>query len=126
MADTPPTGTIDITDLVEQVRQSFVTWAVDYLFGIETAIPGMEWIDLPVISTIDKEILTTIMNALSSSGVMLAFFLNTTIKKASQAKDFTDAANALNNLPPTATDDEYETAERAKILAFRNFVMLSN
>ncbi len=127
MPDTaPPTGTIDITNLVEQMRQSFVSWAVLYLFGLEASIPGMEWVALPVLSTIDKEILQVILDALSKSGIMMAFFLNTAVKKASQAKDFTDAANALDGLPPTATDEEYENAERNKILAFRNFVMLSN
>ncbi len=122
----PPSGTIDITDLVEKTRSSFVSWAVLYLYGLETAIPGMEWVALPILKDIDQEILKTLLDMLSKSAVMLAFFTNTAIRKASQAKDFTDAVHAKDSLPPTATQEEYARAEQAQMVAFRNFVMVSN
>ncbi len=123
---TPPTGTIDITDLVEKTRSSFVSWAVLYLYGMEIAIPGMEWVALPILQDIDKEILKVLLDMLSKSAVMMAFFTNTAIRKASQAKDFTDAVHAKNALPTTATPEEYENAEKAQMAAFRNFVLVSN
>jgi hypothetical protein len=66
-----------------------------------------------------------LMDILSKSSVMLAFFGNTAIRKASQAKDFTDAAHRKDSLPPTATDAEYEAAEQEEMIAFRNLVMVT-
>lgn len=128
MVETPApfTDTIDITDTVESMRQTWVTWAVAFIFAEEAAIPGMEWVALPVISTIDKEILKIILDALSKSAVMLAFFTNTAIRKASQAADYVAALDAKKALPPTATDEEYKNAEKKELVAFRNFVAVSN
>jgi hypothetical protein len=123
---TPPTGTIDITNVVEKMRETFVTWATAYIYGEEIAIPGLEWVALPILSTIDKDVITAILNVLTNSVLMEAFFLNTAIRKASQAQNYVDAINAKNSLPPTASDAEYEKAEQAEMLTFRNFVMLSN
>lgn len=129
MVDTPapqPTGTIDITDTVENMRQTWVTWAVAFIFAEEVAIPGMEWVALPIISAIDKEIIKLILDAVSKQAVMLAFFANTAIRKASQAADYTDAIKAKKALPLGATEEEFKHAEKTELLAFRNFVMLSN
>ena len=126
MNTAPPTGTIDITDTVEKLRQAWVDWGVAYVFGLEVAIPGWEWVALPIIADIDKAIIRAVLDSLSKSAEMGIFFLNTAIRKASQAKDFTDAVKAKNDLPTTATDEEYKKAEAAQMLAFRNFVMVSN
>lgn len=123
---TPPSGTIDITNVVENLRQVWVSWAVAYVFGLEAAIPGMAWIALPVISDVDKELLKIVFDFVSKSAEMQVFFMNTAIRKASQAKDFTDAVKAKNSLPPTASPQEFADAEKAQILAFRNFVMVTN
>jgi hypothetical protein len=122
----PPTGTIDITNVVESLRTAWVSWAVAYVFGLEVAIPGMAWVALPVISNIDRELLKLAFDFVSKSAEMQVFFLNTAVRKASQAKDFTDTVAKKNALPPSATDQEYADAEKAEILAFRNFVSLSN
>lgn len=125
-ASPPPTGTIDITNFVENLRQTWVTWAVAFLYGEEIAIPGMAWVALPVISTIDKDILKLILDFLSKDAVMAAFFVNTAIRKASQAADYVDAINAKKALPSGSTDDQYKNAEIAELAAFRDFVLLSN
>ena len=122
-----PTGTVDITATVENLRQAWVTWAVAFLYGEELTIPGLqEVVALPLVSDIDREVLRVILNALSNDMVMLGFFMNTAIRKASQAADFNNAVAAKNALPPTASTQEVLNAEQAKSLAFRNFVMLSN
>ncbi len=123
---TPTTGTVDITNVVESMRSSFVTWAVAYVYGAEIAIPGMEWVALPVISDIDKEMIKVILDLLTKSVIMEAFFINTAVRKASQAADYIDTINAKKNLPTTATQEEYENAEKAEMAAFRNFVMVTN
>lgn len=134
MTDSPPalptnppnTGTIDITNVVENLRQSFVNWGVAYVYGLEVAVPGLEWVALPVISELDKTAIQAILDLISKSVIMEAFFINTTIRKASQAQDYVSAVDAKNSLPPTATKDEYEAAEKAEMSAFRNFVLITN
>ncbi len=119
-------GTIDITDLVEKVRAAWVQWAIDFLLGLALSTPGFSWVNLPFFKAFITTGLKIVLNPLSKSLVMLAFFENTAIRKAGQAKDFTDAVNALNQLPPTTGDEEYEKAERARIAAFDRFVRISN
>lgn len=128
MTDSPPrpTGTIDITDIVDNLKSTFVTWAVGYIYGQEIAVPGLEWVALPIISDLDQAALKAILNFLVESVVMEAFFLNTAIRKASQAQDYVDAITFKKSLPPTASQEIYAKAEAAECLAFRNFVMLSN
>ena len=112
---------VDVTDLVEKARSTWVTWATGYLFGLEAAIPGMEWVALPVISDIDKAILEAILDALSKSVVMEGFFINTAIRKASQAQDYLSAKNFKDSLPENVSDADFEKAERAEIDAFISF-----
>lgn len=118
--------TIDITDLVEKTRSSFVDWAVAYLFGLEVAIPGMEWVALPIVSQIDQEVIRIVIDALSKSAEMLAFFTNTVMRKATQSQDFIDAVNYKDSLPANASDEEYAKAEASQMDAFRNFVALTD
>jgi hypothetical protein len=127
MVDTaPPSGTIDITGTVESLRSAWVDFMVAFLFGEEIAIPGMEWVAAPIISSIDKEVLKIIMNVVSKDAVMMMFFQNTAVRKASQAVDFNATVKAKNSLPDTASPEEFKNAEQAQMVAFRNFVMLSN
>lgn len=119
-------GTIDITNAVAAAQSSFVTAAETYLTGLILAVPGLGWLAYPIISALFGSALKWVLNKLSEWAVMQAFFLNTTMRKASQAQDLIDALNAKNNLPPTATDDEYAKAEQAQILAFNNFVVFTN
>jgi hypothetical protein len=124
----PKTGTIDITNTIEAMRSTWVSWSTTYVQSCITLIPyGIG----PMLSTwplrsIIKWGLTLALNTISKSAVMGAFFLNTAIRKASQAQDYVDAINAKNALPPTASDAEYQKAEQAEMATFRNFVMVSN
>lgn len=132
MSDTPTTltppdsGTIDITNVVESLRQAWVSWAVAFAYGAEIAIPGMAWVAAPVISDIDREALKLIFDALSKAEVQMAFFLNTAVRKASQAQDFVAAVGAKNSLPSIASDAEFAAAEHAQMVEFRNFVTVTN
>lgn len=117
---------VDITDLVEKTRATFVEWAVGYVYGLELGIPDMQWISLPVIKDVDQEIIRLVVDALSKSFVMQAFFLNTAIRKATQADDFVQAVETLDRLASQGVDDEvYNAAERAKMAAFANFVSVA-
>lgn len=123
----PDSGTIDITNIVESLRQSFVTWAVAYVYGEELLVPGLGgFVALPIIADVDRAIIKYVIDALSKSGIMLAFFENTAIRKAGQADTYVKSVEAKNNLPTTASDEDYEKLERAEMLAFRNFVAVSN
>ena len=117
--------TIDITDLVEKTRSTFVDWAVLYVYGLEIAIPGMEWVAVPVIKDIDQEIIRLVLNGLSNSAVMQSFFLATVVRKATQADDFVAAVVFKQNLPDNVTDEEYDLAERKQMDAFRDFVAVT-
>lgn len=118
-------GVIDVTDLVEKARLTFVKWGVEYLFGLAMAQPGMGWINWPIIRGIVEFALNGLLDLLSKSTIMGAFFLNTAIRKASQANDYLDAVKAVDSLPKDATDEEYEKAERAEIDAFAKFVVVT-
>lgn len=119
-------GTVDITNVVESLRTAFVDWATTYVFELVVAVPALTWVALPVISSVAKAIIGGVINFLTQSEVMAAFFINSALKNAGQAQDFVDAVNKKQALPPTATDQEYKDAEQAQMLAFHNFVMLSN
>jgi hypothetical protein len=119
--------TVDITDLVEKTRSAFVDWAVAYVYGVEVAIPELgPIIELPVIKEADQEIIRLVVDSLSKSAIMLAFFTNTVLRKATQADDFVKAVNAKFNLPGDASNDDIQKAEAAQMVAFRNFVVLVN
>lgn len=128
MTDTPapPTDTTDITDVVDKMRESFVTWAVEYAYAMEIATPGLQWVSLPVISALDKALIRYFLNTITRTAVMEAFFLNTAITKSIQARDYVAAVQAKLNLPENCTENEYANAEKAEMVAFRNFVMLTN
>jgi hypothetical protein len=115
---------IDVTDLVEALRSGFVTWALEYLFALTIATPGLTWLALPIISSIYRGILRALLNWLSGAAAMEAFFLNTALKKSGQAQDFVDAVNRKHNLPANVSDEEYAKYEQAEIAAFSDFVRI--
>lgn len=117
---------IDITDLVNKSKSAFVDWAITYIFSQAILVPGLQWLAIPVISDLVKFIVRKIVGSLADSAVMQAFFLNTALRKATQAKDFVAASNALDKVPSTASQEEYKLAEQNRMAAFRNFVMVSN
>jgi hypothetical protein len=116
---------IDVTDLVEKARSTFVDWGVAYLFAEEVAVPGLEWVALPIIAELDKAAIRLILDGLSRSAVMQAFFLNTALRKATQANDYLDAVRAKEALADDVADADYERAERAEIKAFAEFVAIT-
>lgn len=126
MTDNDESGVIDITNLAESMRETFVTWATGFVIAQAVATPGFQWLAFPVIDIFFKAVVTWILNVLTLSAVMGSFFLNTSLRKSSQAQDYLAALTAKNNLPPTASDDEYEKAEQAEIAAFNSFVVLGN
>lgn len=121
---TNPTGTIDITNTVASMKDTFVTSATAYIYGLEiAAVPELA---TPIISQLDQAAVKELLNLLTNWVLMEAFFLNTAIRKASQAQDYVDAITAKNSLPPTASQDAYAKAEATEIVAFTNFVQLGN
>lgn len=100
--------------------------AKNYLIGLALAIPGLGPFVYWLIKTFAGTVLDWILNALTKWEVMQAFFLNTAIRKASQAQDYVDMVNKKNSLPENATDAEYEKAEAAEIAAFTAFVSVTN
>jgi hypothetical protein len=90
------------------------------------AIPYMTWIALPFVNYIYKSLVGWLLGILSNSTVMMAFFMNTAIKKASQAQDYLDAVNAKNSLPNTVTQAQYKQYEQNEISAFNSLVSLTS
>lgn len=123
---TIPSGTTDITDLVDKMTSTFESWADTFLFELIASEPGMAWLRLPLISTIAKFIIDKAVSAIVGSGMFAVFVLNTALRKSGQANDYISAINAKNSLPPTATDAEYRRYEQAEMDAFYNFVRISN
>lgn len=116
---------IDITDLVEKMRLTFVTLETDAAFAALSSVSGMQWVTLPLVSDAVKALIRAIINPLSNRAVMGAFFLNTALRKASEAKEYIKAVNDKESLQDV-TDQEYEAAERAEIAAFNQFVRITS
>lgn len=125
-SEIPSPGTVDLTKTVEGVRASFVVFATEFILNSAASTPYLSWLKLPVISQAFNAILKWGLETLSTWVVMQAFFLNTVLRKQSQASDFIAAIDALNALPSTATKEEYTLAEKNRMDAFRNFVLFSN
>ncbi len=122
----PPSDTIDITDLVEKMRQAWVTWSVSEIYAMLAAIPGIGWLGAWLLETFGHEVLKFIFDYISKKAEMMVFFWNTAVRKASQAKDFTNAVHAKDSLPLTASRAEYKNAEKLQTVAFRNLVLVTN
>lgn len=119
-------GTIDITDVVEKMKETFVLAAKQFLVNSALAIPGIGAIAAWFIKVLASEAIEWGLRKLSNWSVMQAFFLNTAIRKGAQAADYVKTVAAKESLPPTATDEDYYAAEQAEILAFDRFVSLTN
>lgn len=125
-AQTPSPGTIDLTDTVEAVRSSFVSLGTAFLIEGASKVPYLMWLNFPIIKQIFQYSVKYFLGKLSEWTAMQAFFMNTTLRKQGQARDFIAAVAALNALPKTASKEEYANAEKARMVAFRNFVMVTN
>jgi hypothetical protein len=123
---TPPTGTIDITNLVVTLRNTWIRWATKLVISAASSTIYTAWLKWPVVGTLFEMLVKMGVTAIANGLEMQGFFLNTAIRKASQAEDFIAANDALNALPPTVTDEEYENAEKREMAAFRNFVRVTN
>lgn len=119
-------GTIDITKMVTDGRACFVQLGTAFLLESVSKIPFLAWLNLPVIKQAFDASLRFFLTLLSEWVVLQAFILNTIYRKHAQAHDYISAIDALYNLPKTASKKEFEDAEKKRMAAFRNFVLLSN
>lgn len=120
-------GEVDITAAVNAIQSAFVTYGSKAIIAAELAYPPTSFLaSWPVLDIINQKAIEGILNLLSKDAVMLAFFANTAVKKASQAQDFINAVNAKNNLPPNVSEEEYAKAEQAQMDAFKSFVVLTD
>lgn len=117
--------TIDITNLVEQLRQTFVTWGTNLIMTEIGLVPWLAWLNLPVIRQLFVFFLGEILQVLSKAIEMQGFFMNTAIRKASQAQDFVDAVTAKTNLPADASIQDILLAEEKQMQAFTAFVRVT-
>jgi hypothetical protein len=127
-ASPPPSGTVDITELVAAVKASWIQWSTLLACTAVKAIPyGVgAFFALPVISGLLNFFVEKLMTIVANGVEQEAFFLNTSLRKAGQASDFINAVAFRNSLPKTATSEEYENAEKRQMAAFRNFVRVTN
>jgi len=119
-------GTIDLTEVVEKMKSTFVVAGKSYLVNAALAIPGVGPVAAWFIKVLFGPAIEWVLEKLTNWTAMQAFFLNTAIRKGAQASDYVLAVAAKEALPPTATDDEYERAEQNEILAFDRFVSIAN
>ena len=108
------------------MRATFCTLASTALYSATIAVPALSWLSLPIVSFIYKQLLNFLVGTLSKDAVLEAFFLNTAIRKSSQAHDYVDAVQAKKALPANVSKDDYAKAEQIEIQAFNNFVRFSN
>lgn len=125
MAPPDDGSTIDITDLSETLRASWVDWAVNTLFDAAIGYPYLSWLAFPVVAPLFKALLHWGASTVSKEIIQVSFFLNTAIRKASQAADYVDLVSKKNNLPQTASMAEYEECEKAEMAAFARVVRVT-
>lgn len=119
-------GTIDLTNLVDKMKATFILAGKQFIIAEALAIPGLGPFAVWVIKNILDSAIEWALTKLSNWPYMQAFFWNTAIRKASQADDYIDKINYRESLPTIASDDEYEKAERAELEAFDRFVRVTN
>ncbi len=118
-------GTIDLTDVIEKMKTTFVLAAKDYLVLQALAVPGLGTIAAWFVRVLGSAAIDWTLNKLANWTVMQAFFLNTAMRKLSQAKEYVIAVNEKENLSD-ASEVDYEKAERKEIDLFIDFVRISN
>lgn len=116
---------IDITNLVDAFKTTWITWAVNTVMLTTAAVPWLSWLNFPVIAPLVRLVLEKVVTVIANGVEMEGFFLNTAIRKASQAGDFVSARDAMTALPPTATFEEYKNAENQVMAAFRSLVSVT-
>jgi hypothetical protein len=119
-------GIIDLTNVVEKMRSTFVLAAKEYLMGLLMAIPGLGPFAMWFARVLGGRFIDWVLGRLSEWSVMQAFFMNTAIRKGTQAASYVKKVDAKEQLPLTATDEEYEKAERDELAAFDVLVSLKH
>lgn len=119
-------GTIDITNLVSTMQSSFVLAAEKFIMASALAVPGIGPVAVWCLNAFGSTVINWVLNKLSTWTIMEAFFVNTAVRKASQAADYQNAVNVKNNLPDTVSDADYAKAEQDEIDHFTNFVKFTN
>ena len=114
---------MDITELIESMRSTSVILSVNFVYS--ASVTALPWLGFPLISPMYRWLLNWILTQASKSIEMEAFFLNTIIRKNSQAGDYIDAIRAKNSLPPSATNEEFKAAEQKEIESFNSFVRVT-
>lgn len=115
---------IDITDTVEKMKTTFILSAQEYLIALALTYVGPfgAWL----VKALVRPFLGWVLGRLVEWPLMQAFFLNTAIRKGSQAVDYVEAVDRKHKLPPTASEVEYANAEMEELRTFRDFVLVSN
>jgi len=114
----------DITALSDKLGSTFESWAVSFLLREITSISGLVWLSWPILNPLLTFFLTRVISRLCRSIEMRSLFFHVAIRKAESAQRYLNAKMTLENLPPTATDDEYEQAEKLAMAAFCSLVTI--
>lgn len=117
---------VDITDLVSKIKLTWIQFAMKGVMTIVRATPWLSWLGWPVISQIFEFFLERLITLIADGIEMEAFFFNTALRKANQAKDFIAAIQAKDALPQTASYKEFYEAEQRQMVAFRSLVVLTD
>lgn len=115
--------TIDLTELAKFIEndagalagEAAYQWLASTWFGA--------WLRLPIISTLAKAAIAKLFEVGFKAGVMQAFFLNTAIRKAGQAKDYVTATRAMKT--PAADIEDAKKKEAFRMKAFTELVMVT-
>ena len=120
------TDTVDITEAAKALQSAWITFSTSYVTSAAITVPWLAWLALPVINPLFHFMINRIITSLSKAVEMQGFFLNTALRKASQASDFVAAVNAVQSAPIDMDMVNYEKLEQAQMSAFSNFVKFTN
>lgn len=113
---------MDISNLIDQLKDTWIRWAVTLIMNAVSVTPGLTWLRWPIISAIFETIIRYIMTAIANGLEMEGMFYQTAIRKADQAHEY---IHAHEHLKSVVTEKDYELAEKIEMALFHDFVVLN-
>ena len=115
--------TIEIDSFVQKALATWIAWASGLVQGwLFTAVP---WLNVPIVRSLVKKIIEWVVRRYSEKAEKAAFFMNTKVRAADQAKDFEALVDKVEALPDDVSDEEWANAEREKLAAFEQLMSLT-
>ncbi len=101
------------------VNKALAVWTAGVSATIESWLfVVFPFLNVPIVRNAIKWAIEWFVRKYSNKAEKAAFFANTKIRAADQAKDFESKFDAVDALPEDVSNEDWEKAEREKLAAF--------